>query len=199
MKLNRVEKALINSPMRTWMQRRIADRWFLRGRISLRDRRVLEIGCGRGTGTELLLDRYGARRVIAFDYDPAYVESARRRLRPQFGDRVALFVGDAEWLPFASDEFDVIVELAILHHLLDWRRALREIARVLKPGGWFFYEEFLRGFVAHPVSRVLLAHPRSGWFTAREFTAALHEVGFVTEEAQRRWREWWLAGAARKP
>ncbi len=199
MKLNWVEKALINSPIRTWMQRRVADRWFLQGPISLRDRRVLEIGCGRGTGTELLLDRYGAHQVIAFDYDPAHVASARRRLQPAFGGRVVLFVGDAEWLPFASDQFDVIIELAVLHHLSDWRRALGEIARVLEPGGWFFYEEFLRGFVAHPASRALLAHPRSGWFTAEEFTAALHEAGFVIKGTQRQWREWWLAGAARKP
>jgi trans-aconitate methyltransferase len=43
-------------------------------------REVLEIGCGRGVGTEIILERFGARRVFAFDFDPTMVKRARRRL-----------------------------------------------------------------------------------------------------------------------
>jgi len=198
MKMNWLEKWVVNNPARASMQRRVADRWWRAEAVSLKSKTVLEIGCGQGAGTELLLERYGASQVIAFDYDPKQLDLARRRLTPKFNDQPWLFVGDAERLPFRAGRFDVVVEFAILHHVPDWRRALREVARVLKPGGWFFYEEFLRGFVAHPISRALLDHPRSGWFTAEEFNDTLRDVG-LTPTSQRQVRQWWLTGAARIP
>ncbi|SPL98715.1 Sterol 24-C-methyltransferase [[Actinomadura] parvosata subsp. kistnae] len=54
----------------------------------------MEIGCGSGYGTKLILDKFGAVRVDAVDLDPAMIGRARQRLARQAG-RVRLVVGDA--------------------------------------------------------------------------------------------------------
>jgi SAM-dependent methyltransferase len=96
--------------------------------------KVLDFGAGRGKYTgkgsmETLIDfRAPGREVTGFDVDEAV------RQNP-FLDRCA--VGDgASALPFADDTFDVIVSLAVFEHIADAGRTARELARVLKPGGW---------------------------------------------------------------
>ena len=50
--------------------------------------RVLEVGCGRGVGTEIIFERFGAREVHAFDVDPDMIARARRRLSGYAADRL---------------------------------------------------------------------------------------------------------------
>ena len=103
MLLNAVEKALMNNPVRSFLQR-----WYeapllqqLGGRTEALQ--VLEVGCGRGVGTEIILERFGAASVHAFDLDPDMVGKARRRLAAYGSERVRLFVGDAAAIA-ADDE-----------------------------------------------------------------------------------------------
>lgn len=98
--------------------------------------RALEIGCGRGVGTGLVLDLFGADAVDAFDLDPRMITRARRRLRGK-SRPVRLWVADATAIPVPSDTYDAVFDFAIIHHVPDWRRAVHEVARVLKPGGRF--------------------------------------------------------------
>lgn len=93
-------------------------------------KRVLDAGCGPGLYSEALLAR-GAD-VVALDASPAMVELARRRLGPA----VRVVHADlAEPLPFAASEFDLIVCALVIHHLDDREQCLRELFRVLRPGG----------------------------------------------------------------
>lgn len=79
MKLNAVEKAAMNNPVRAAHQHRREAAWFrdLAGG-PLAGQSVLEVGCGRGVGTKVLLDRLDAVRVTAFGLDPDMVDKARR-------------------------------------------------------------------------------------------------------------------------
>ena len=95
--------------------------------------RVVEIGCGRGVGTQLLLERLGAVHVTALDLDPAMLIRARRRLA-RFGPRVDLRPGDAAALPMGDASVDVVVDFAVIHHIPAWRDAVAEAVRVLRPG-----------------------------------------------------------------
>jgi SAM-dependent methyltransferase len=105
----------------------------------LRDREVLELGCGLGQLTTLLA-RSGAR-VTALDISPASVAVARRRAALHgVGDRVRFVVAPAERLPFPDDRFDAAVGKAVLHHL-DVRTAGPELHRVLRPGGRAAFSE----------------------------------------------------------
>src|SRR3546814_6431526 len=81
--MNRVETALINSPPRRWLQRFYEVPVLLRlgGRIPPGST-ALEIGCGPGYGSQLVLQRFGADRIDALDLDPTMIDRARKRLAP---------------------------------------------------------------------------------------------------------------------
>jgi SAM-dependent methyltransferase len=105
----------------------------------LDNRRILDAGCGSGWYAMQLLAR-GAT-VDGIDLSPAMVDYARARLHAAGSDdRVTLQVGDlARPLPFADAIFDGIVSPLVLHYMRDWRPALREMRRVLRPDGWLLF------------------------------------------------------------
>jgi ubiquinone/menaquinone biosynthesis C-methylase UbiE len=177
MLLNRLEYVLMNNPIRASVQRHVeAPRMRDLGGV-LSGGTVLEVGCGRGVGVQIILDMFGARYVHAFDLDPRMIARARVRLQ-SYGDRVCLWTGDAEAIAAPAARYDAVFDFGILHHLPDWRRGVAEMARVLKPGGVFYGEEVLRPFIVHPVIRRLLAHPQVDRFDEREFAEALRATGF---------------------
>lgn len=105
---------------------------------SLEGLRILDAGCGSGWYAEQLIER-GAR-LDAIDASAAMVDYARQRLEKKgliAQAHAALQVADlADPLPFEDGVFDGIVSPLVLHYMRDWRPALREMKRVLKPGGW---------------------------------------------------------------
>ncbi|MBV9956904.1 MAG: class I SAM-dependent methyltransferase [Acidobacteria bacterium] len=99
---------------------------------SARGLKVLEIGCGLGTdGAQFA--RAGAD-YTGVDLTEAAVELARRRFE-LFGLPGTFRTADAENLDFADDTFDLVYSHGVLHHTPDTERAVREVHRVLKPGG----------------------------------------------------------------
>lgn len=95
---------------------------------------ILETGCGLGyDGLELLRSGY---RLVETDIAPGQLAMARK-LHHQWGFAASSthLLADAERLPFASDTFDGGLMVASLHHLPDPLAALREMRRVIRPGG----------------------------------------------------------------
>ncbi|MEK6710623.1 MAG: class I SAM-dependent methyltransferase [Nitrospinota bacterium] len=95
--------------------------------------RVLDLACGPG----LLAEALGrdAREVVAFDLTPEMLDQARARCERAGLTNVRFRQGRAEALPFADGEFDGAVTRLSLHHFPDPGLPLREMARVLRPGG----------------------------------------------------------------
>lgn len=178
MLLNRVEKALMNNPVRASVQRHLEVRRLKKLGGTLRGGAALEVGCGRGVGTRLILDEFGAERVDAFDLDPHMVELARRRLASQ-GDRVRLWVGDVARIEAADATYDAVFDFGIIHHVPTWRSALAEVARVLKPGGIFYFEEVTKHALDRASYRILFDHPARDRFTGAEFVAELDRHGLA--------------------
>jgi ubiquinone/menaquinone biosynthesis C-methylase UbiE len=113
MKLNSIERAFVNNPVRAAHQHRREAAWFRRlAGGALSGQHVLEIGCGRGVGAEVILDRLGAERVTAFDLDNSMVELARRRLH---GRPVSLSVGDVCSIEQPSGAIDTVVDFGIMN------------------------------------------------------------------------------------
>lgn len=125
--------------------------------------RALEIGCGSGYGSQLILERFGAACVDAVDLDPAMIRRAGRRLA-RYGEQVRLARGSATDLHAALDaqdaSYDAVFDFGIVHHIPDWRNALAEVARVLRPGGRFYFEEVTAHALARPTNQRLFDHPR---------------------------------------
>lgn len=177
MKLNRIEKALMNNPVRAWVQRQYEAPFLERLGGRATGKRVLEIGCGRGVGTEIIFERFGAREVHAFDLDPAMIEQARRRLTVYLSDRLRLTVGDAAAIDAEDESFDAVFDFGIIHHVPAWQRAVAEVRRVLRPGGRFFFEEVTRQALERWVYRTLFEHPHENRFSSGEFVAELEQQG----------------------
>ncbi|MDT9698100.1 class I SAM-dependent methyltransferase [Streptomyces sp. P17] len=188
MLMNRAETLLVNSPPRRWLQRVYEAPLLARLGGRTPGAHVAEIGCGSGYGTRLILDVFGAATVDAVDLDPAMIERARRRLA-RYDGRVRLAVGDATDLRAAFDAddgtYDAVFDFGIIHHIPNWRDAVAEVARVLKPGGRFYFEEVTATALARPTYRALFDHPAKDRFLAGEFLAELSRHGLEFGE---QWR-----------
>lgn len=95
---------------------------------------VLDVGCGPGTITVDLARRVAPGRVTGLDVSPAPLDEARA-LADRSGVEVTFAVGDVYALEAADDSFDVVHAHQVLQHLTDPVAALREMARVCRPGG----------------------------------------------------------------
>lgn len=93
---------------------------------------LLEVGCGMGT--DLLQFARGGAKVTGVDLAPRSIETSRRHLE-LYGHSGEFALADCERLPFADEKFDVAYSNGVLHHTPDTAGAVREIHRVLKPGG----------------------------------------------------------------
>lgn len=179
MKLNAVERAAMNNPLRAAHQHLREAGWFRRlGGGELAGQHVLEVGCGRGVGVEVLLDRLHAARVTAFDLDPGMIDKARRRLR-QRRDSASVAVGDACEINQSDGHLDAVVEFGVIHHVPDWQTAISEIARVLRPGGLFLFEDIPRHTLDSWLFRTFTVHPRDNRFEADEFGETLRANGLT--------------------
>ena len=81
-----------------------------------------------------LLAAYPGVTMTVTDFDAEMVAAANRRLAA-FADRATARQADATALPFDDDTFDVVVSWIMLHHTIEWERALAEAIRVVRPGG----------------------------------------------------------------
>jgi ubiquinone/menaquinone biosynthesis C-methylase UbiE len=110
-----------------------------------RDARVLEVGCGTG----LILSRLApyASRAYGLDLSPKMLRGARDR-------KLEVVLGSATHLPFANDSFDLVCSFKVLAHVPDIARALSEIARVTRPGGWMALEFYNRWSLRYLAKRL---------------------------------------------
>jgi len=92
----------------------------------------LDVGCGTGAFTELLLDRCAPGRINAID--PAEDQMAFARTRPGMAG-VTFRVGDAQSLPFPDHSFDAVAMALVINFVPDAVKAVAEMKRVTRPGG----------------------------------------------------------------
>ena len=92
--------------------------------------KVLDVGCGTGTLTQELVRRLGAHDVAAVDPSESFVGAIRARY-----PNVRVERASAEELPFADDSFDAALAQLVVHFMSDPVGAVREMARVTRPGG----------------------------------------------------------------
>lgn len=114
------------------------------------------------------------------------VDLAKRRLsqRERVGD---IWVGDVTEISSPDASYDSVFDFGIVHHISDWRKALSEIHRVLKPGGYFYADEAFSRFICHPLLRRLLEHPQDDRFDYSQFRSALNRTGLRVLNSNHLW------------
>jgi len=180
--MNRIHRWLCRS--NRW-RKKIGPRmsWVLDGLELGQD--LLEVGPGPGLTTDLL--RRDARYVTAVEIDPVLAESLSRRLR---GSNVTVLQGDASSMPFEDAKFSAAVSFTMLHHVPSRElqdKILREVCRVLKPGGVFAGSDSLPSFsmrLIHIGDTMVLVDPKT--FSSRLEAAGFRDVSVEpTNEAFR--------------
>jgi ubiquinone/menaquinone biosynthesis C-methylase UbiE len=100
------------------------------------DSHVLDVGCGAGQTSCYIAKRYGCS-VVGVDISDRMIERSRERAKREgVADRVEFRVADAQDLPFEDDLFDAVITESVTAFPEDKQRAVKEYARVTKPGGY---------------------------------------------------------------
>jgi len=134
---------------------------------------VLEVGSGRGGGAAHLFATCSPRRMVGLDL----ARSAIERSRSEHGRPGLEFVtGDAERLPFADGSFDAVISVESSHCYPDVAQFLREVHRVLRPGGRLLLADFRRTPAGEPAQA-----PEDD---LRRFYEQITATGFRTLEEQ---------------
>lgn len=134
---------------------------------------VLELGCGIGAVSAFLAETY-RMNVYGIDFDPEQVEVART-MYPE-GDRLRYKIEDASNLSYENGSFDLVLSQNVFHHIPAWDTAVREVARVLRPRGYFIWLDL--GF-SRLIKRILQPFVREyGLYTIDEIQLQFTECGF---------------------
>ena len=132
---------LLRAPMRRFFDR-LAPEWDRRtgapdrmapleaslSHVGTEPAQALDLGTGTGAAAAWLVERYPEARVVGVDISERMIALARKRAGPEPGERLRFEVGDSSNLPFASDEFDLVVQVSAPPFFA-------EAARVLAPRG----------------------------------------------------------------
>lgn len=147
---------------------------------------VAEICCGRGEAFKLLGDAIG--RGVGVDVTVGMLEDA---IAANPRANLAFVQGDAQFLPLADGAFDSVFMLGGIHHVSDRKKLFSEVARILKPGGRFYFREPVSDFVVWRAIRAVLYrlspaldHTTERPLRFRETVPVAEEVGLVCRHWQ---------------
>lgn len=148
----------------------------------IRGKAVLDIGCGAGGIDVALVQTHGAGYVTGIDVEDSVITHARALVaRKGLTDHVGLVKVAPGPLPFPPGTFDVVFSKDSIVHIPDKHALMAEVARVLKPGGWFLASDWLIGVeVISPQMAAYIAAEGLdfGMATPARYGAAMAAQGF---------------------
>ena len=175
------ELKLVNSAVREFCQKHYEFRAFKQylknNHIDLTNKVILDVGCGSGYSSQLIMEEFQPKELFAFDVLPEEIELAKQR-----GLQVNLFVGDVTDILLPSGKFDAVFAFDVLHHVPEWHIALKEINRVLKCGGVLLVHEPRKKALDNLERFLKIHHPLESRFEWPELFNGLVESGFRVVE-----------------
>jgi ubiquinone/menaquinone biosynthesis C-methylase UbiE len=181
---------------KTWMQQRTAARELAFAVPHLRPgMRVIDCGCGPGSITIDVADIVAPGQVTGVDIEPRQLEAARALALERGVRNVRFETGSVYELPYPDASFDAAVAHFVIEHVHDPVRALRELRRVLKPGGFAAIKDpYYPAFTFRPRLPVIVrfeelmakarAHHGASDAYAADLRACLLEAGFTRTQAE---------------
>ena len=176
MKLNWADRWAVNNPTRP-IQQRFEIHWMKRRKPLASGSVVLEVGCGRGAGAAIIRKEFQPAVLQAMDLDLQMIRRGRVYLPEGERKKISFYVADVMCIPARSGSLDAVFGFGILHHVPDWESALKEIVRVLKPGGVYYLEEIYPSLYQNFITRHILLHPTSNRFGSSDLKQSLEAAG----------------------
>jgi len=153
--------------------------------------RLMDVGCGQGRVFALLQQAFSPKQIVGVDIDPRLLERAAQSAR-ECGCPVELKRGSVTRLDLPDASIDVIFCHQLIHHVANQEGALRELHRVLAPGGMLLLAESCEAFIKTWLVRLLFRHPRDVQKPAEGYLDLVRAAGFVFGDADvRAWTPWW--------
>jgi len=140
MRLGKTEFYAMNNPIRRFIQKywefKIFKNILKKQKINLSGKVIIDAGCGSGYSSKLIMDEFSPSELIAFDIMPEQIVVAKRRYKD-----INFRTGDLTQIKIPNSTADAVFVFGILHHIPEWRKALRNISGFLKQSGVFLVEE----------------------------------------------------------
>ena len=180
MEMHNLEKAIINSRLFNFIYNKTIYKYFLKFIDKELEGKALEIGCGVGKTTSWLAKRYATLKIVAIDYDKEQISRAAK-------NKVANAVfeqGDGTKLRFRNFSFDYVIETGVFHHIKDYKKAVKEVSRVLKYNGYFYLLDISQYFFKLWLIRSVF--PPESLLTKEEFIEYLEKNNLKVEKSKGR-------------
>ena len=148
------------------------------------DKKILEIGCGNGIGTQMISEFFEPAELIATDLDEQLVKIAMNKNK---GSNVVIEAGNAADLEFPDNEFDAVIGLSVIHHIPNWKDCVNELYRVIKPNGLLILKELSIETFESPFGRLarqFVSHPYDSMLRKDDFIEYLEQQGFTVITCQ---------------
>ncbi|MFX1339747.1 MAG: class I SAM-dependent methyltransferase [Promethearchaeota archaeon] len=177
MSIDTLDQMFVNSPLKKLMLKYfeflIFKKFLHSQKIILKNKTILEAGCGAGYGLKLIFQTFNPKYLYGFDILPEEVLLAKKKNIP-----AKIFVGDITNIKLPTNSFDAVFAITVLHHVPKYSEALKELNRVLKPGGVLLIDDLNKRAV--DIFKIFFGvkHPKKARFEWFEFFNSISSAGF---------------------
>jgi ubiquinone/menaquinone biosynthesis C-methylase UbiE len=175
--------------------------WGLQQVIVSENAAILDIGCGGGRTVSKLATLAPAGKVVGLDYSPASVAVSRETNAENIhAGRVQIDQGSVAALPFADRTFDVVTAVETHYYWPDLPANVREVLRVLKPGGTFaLITETYRGGPLRLLYGIVMPLLRATYLSDAEHRDLLTQAGFTEVTTKHVPGKNWICATGHRP
>jgi ubiquinone/menaquinone biosynthesis C-methylase UbiE len=176
--IDTLDKIFVNSPLKRFMQKyfemEIFKKFLKSYKIQITNKTILEAGCGSGFGLHLIQKEFNPLSLYGFDILPEQVLKAKKRnLSAQIS------IGDVTSINYPAMKFDMVFIFTVLHHIPEYPKALKEISRVLKPGGYLLIDELNKRLIDFFDKFLGVKHPEKSRFKWNELYKAIENANMI--------------------
>jgi SAM-dependent methyltransferase len=175
--------------------------WGLQQITVAKNATILDIGCGGGQTVRKLAALAPEGKAVGLDYSPASVAVSRETSSREIeSGRVQIEPGSVAALPFPDGTFDVVTAVETHYYWPDLPANVREVLRVLKPGGTFaLVAETYRGGPFRVVYGIVMPLLRAAFLSDAEHRDLLTQTGFTEVETRHLPGKNWICAIGRRP
>lgn len=170
MEVNWLERLYVNSPLRGNIHHPHTIRTMLRWMPNINNKAaltILELGCGRGRGLELIHNHFPNATLIGGDIDLRMLKEAHTYLSTR-NIPATLMPLDAMAPEITPNSIDIIFSFGAIHHVQKWQCSVHNISALLRKNAYFCAEEYYKPLLENPLFAYFFTHPPHR-FTAHEF------------------------------
>ena len=134
---------------------------------------ALELGCRSGVCTTILYDYFKPDKLNAFEPNEQYAQRACELVSIEYAGKIMVSPGKFSSILAPDEQYDVVFDFFNINRSQDWHKSIKEVSRVLKPGGYFAFGEIYDLSIGKYLSHSLFKKPVGDVFNRKAFVKQL--------------------------